>query len=751
MSLKEFTKEVFTRYGLTEDDIKVYLMYLRTPRATISEAFLSFEEGEIEYARVEQITNMLVEKSFLKRISGIVDRYIPLEPYFELFTNESEIFRNEIAKIKDNVLTDQSNRFDKLEAIQNKSIEEVEEAVKNQVEDFFTDSDSKNSSKKERIDKATARFTETSKALEANLHSIHNSLESELKNISQSFINDNETEINRAKDDLNKLIADLLGDFSNRIGELEKELKKDLDGHVERHKNIANELKPKMEQILEKYLERMDKVITDLKKRISNLLTEHINHVKSTTGKIESDVHLKMDDRHLKLREQVNSYRDRALTLLENLLNTSNMFSDFSEDITKQGLFFTKGKKRKFIERWDRIKNDVASLSRPFKDDFIDDCNSHIRATQTTVEELKTDVTDVMGKENTSLATETTDLDKRAQDEISAELETLATDMSGEIDTTLQSGVKDCNDTSIKLKDSLENKLKQHNKQYDEAINRHKDDSLKYYTKFDGEIKLKNDNWTKNVEGKFTNGKQECSGKIDAEIKLWNEESADMNTMLVNMLEDHKNKYQSNAGTLQNSLSTTTRDTIQNVKDAIADFTLQFMNSIDDVTELAETNEEKLKDIHTTSSSIPEISQVSTWHTIGLDALIACIKDAVYRTKSSIIIVTPVVLPEILQVLSEFAYQRKAARFMLTCHWDMQAYGDIVKKMMQLGNIQFRNLTSAGEYFAVTRDAEEVILAPYAEQETEVISIVSNHPAYAKLYSQFIGPIFQASSRPVKL
>ena len=751
MSLKEFTKEVFTRYGLTEDDMKVYLMYLRTPRATVSEAYLSFDEGEIEYTRVEEITNMLVEKKFLKQIDGIVNRYLPLEPYFELFTNESELFRNEIAKIKDNVLADQSNRFDKLEAIQNKTIEEVENAVSSQVTEFFEDSDSKNQSKKERIDRATARFTETSKALEANLHSINDNLNAELKKISQSFVSDNETEINRSKDDLTKLIAELLSDFSNKIKDLEKELKKDLDGHVDRHQTISNELKPKMEQILEKYLERMDKVINDLKKRISNLLTEHKNHVKSTTGKVESDIHIQMDDRHLKLREQVNTYRDRALTLLENLLSTSNMFSNFSEEMAKQGIFFFKGKRQKYVDRWNRIAKEVTSISSPFKDDYINDCNEYIRTTQTTVDDLKTDITDVMSKENSSLATETTDLDKKAQDEISAELEVLATDMAGEIDNTLRSGVKDCSDTSIKLKDSLENTLKQHSKQYDEAINRHKDDALKNYDKFDGEIKLKNQNWTTNVDGKFSRGKQDSSEKIDAEITLWNEESADMNQMLTDMLEDHKNKYKTNAETLQNSLSTTTRDNIQNIKDAIADFTLQFMNSIDDSTELAETNENKLEDIHTASSSIPEISPVATWHTIGRDSLIAAMKDAIYRTKSSVIIVTPVVIPEILQILSEFAYQRKAARFMLTSHWDMQTYGDIVKKMMQLGNIQFRNLTTAGEYFALTRDAEEVILAPYSDKDADIISIVSNSAAYARLYSQFIGPIFQAQSRPVKL
>jgi hypothetical protein len=751
MSLKEFTKEVFTRYGLTEDDIKVYLAYLRTPMATLSEAYLSVEEDEIEYERVEQITQMLVEKSFLKRIEGIVDRFIPLEPYFELFVNESENFRNEIAKIKDNVLADQSSRFERLEEIQNNSIGEVESAVSAQIKEFFDDSDNKNLNKKERIDKAKSRFTETSKELEKNIHSIKDSLNEELKKISQSFINDNESEINRSRDDINRIISELIDDFSKRINNLEIELKKDLDEHVERHRNIANELKPKMEQILEKYLERMDKIVDDLKKRISRLLGEHISQIKSTTSKIESDTHSTVDEKHSKLRDQITDYRNRALTLLKNLLNTSNKFSNFSEEMANQGIFFFKSKRQKYVDRWNIIEKDVASLSRNFKDEYVNESNLYVKDTQSTIDQLKSDISEIIVKENNSISTETNDLDKRAQDEISAELETLATDMAGEIDNTLQNGVKDCSDTTIKLKDSLESSLKQHSKQYDDAVNGHKDSSLKHYNDFNEEIKRKNAAWTENVDSKFTEGKNDCSEKIDGEITLWNEETADLNKMIADMLEDHKRKYNSNTEKLQNSLSETTRDTIQNVKDAIADFTLQFMNSIDDSTELAETNEEKLKDIYNSSSSIPEISKVTTWHTIGREALIAAIKDAVYRTKSSIIIVTPVVVPEVLQIISEFAYQRKAARFMITTQWDINQYGEIIKKMLQLGNIQFRNLSTAGEYYAVTRDAEEVILCPYSKNEAEMISIVSNMSAYARLYSQFIGPIFQANSRPLKL
>ena len=128
----------------------------------------------------------------------------------------------------------------------------------------------------------------------------------------------------------------------------------------------------------------------------------------------------------------------------------------------------------------------------------------------------------------------------------------------------------------------------------------------------------------------------------------------------------------------------------------------------------------------------------------------ATIKGAIYRVKSSIIIVTPVVVPEILQVVSEYAFQKKAARFMLTSQFPLDQYSGIIKKMKQLGNVQFRQLQRAADFYAVTRDAEEVILCPHSEKESEMIAVVSNQQAYSVLYSQFIGPIFQANSRPIK-
>ncbi|MHA2287387.1 MAG: hypothetical protein ACXABG_01245 [Promethearchaeota archaeon] len=751
MSLKEFTKEIFTRYGFTEDQINVYIVYLRVPRATSSEVYLSLaeEHPELTYESVLEITDWLVEKDFLKKVSGIVDRYIPLEPFFELYIGESKVFRDEIAKIKDSILADQSNRFEKLEAIQDKSINEVETAVGDQLNAFFDDSDKKNNNKRDRINSSRNRFTDTSKTLEENLHSIMDTLDSDIKNISDTRVKENESMVNNTKDGLTGLIANLLADFSKRVEDLEKELKSDLDDHVDRHQTIANDLKPRLEQILEKYLERMDKIIVDLKERISNLLKEHLNHLKNTTDTLQTNLKATVDERHRVLTTQTNDFKSMTLTLIDNLLEHANRFTDFTEEMAKKG-FFWMGKKKKYKARHETTIQNILKYTEPMKDDFTNTSEDYIKNTRETTDGLKSDVTDIMTNENDNVVSETTDLDHKAQETINVQLETLATDMAGEIDTTLQSGVKDCSDTTVKLKDSLEDSLKTHHRQYDEAINRHKEESLRNYSTFDTDVKRIKDDWIRDLDDKFTGGKRDTSDKITAEINLWGDESADLDRNLSEMLIDHKTKYEDNAKALQGSLSTTTRDTTQNIKDAIADFTLQFMNSIDDATEIAEKNESKLGDIHDASSSIPEIQDITTWQVVGRDALVAAIKDAIYRVKSSIIIVMPYVIPEILQVISEYAYQKKAVRFMLTSRFEMSQYGDIIRKMMGLGNIQFRQLSGAGEFFALTRDAEEVIIGPATDKEGEMISVVSNQTAFSILYSQFIGPIFQANSRPIK-
>ena len=62
------------------------------------------EKFEHEHAKIEEITENLVEKGFLKRIEGMIPRYIPLEPYFSFFTKNHDKSKKDVSKIRDFVL-----------------------------------------------------------------------------------------------------------------------------------------------------------------------------------------------------------------------------------------------------------------------------------------------------------------------------------------------------------------------------------------------------------------------------------------------------------------------------------------------------------------------------------------------------------------------------------------------------------------------------------------------------------------------
>jgi len=848
MSLKEFTKEVFTEYGFTEDMIGVYLTFLRLPRATISQVYMyinkdkdiAFESLEADLQKITEITADLVSKGFLKKIPGIVDRYIPLEPFFELIIRQSKVLRDEISKTKDDVLADQSNRFETLEGIQDNTINEVTNAVETQVNDFFVDSDKKETYKKEKIEAANKRLTDTlksvenelhgtvdkdyselksdideldyeenseldkisethnkaTKTLEFNFHNILNTLNETVKNISSTFVDTSENGTTTAKNDINSIIKALLDDFLNRVSNLETELKKDLDSHVDHHKDEAADLKPKMEKILEKYMDQMNKVIVDLKERIDTLFKEHISTLNKTSTQLQERVKDHVENRHKTLENQVTQFRDTTLTLMDNLVTTSEKLTDLSSELKKRGAAFKAlfaGKHKKYKAIYKEIQLKVETISDKLKQEFSQSTELYIEDTSKTTRDLKNDVTTTISLENEEFNKQTTDLNSRAQSTIDADMGPLANDLVGEVESTIDEGVKHCSDTSLKLKDSLETSLNQHHDDYNKAITRHNDVTIKHYNDSDADVKRLNTDFVKDMDIKFNAGvsdvtnevniqikdidthrdnyrikqremfderlskirddfdrsKQSTTSKVDGEINFFNNDCSELDKNLYDMLEDHKNKYKENATTLQSSLSNTVKDTIQNVKDAIADFTLTFMNSIDDCNETAEKNEEKLNDIDQASGAIPEIKKVNTWHTIGVEALIAAIKDTIHRTKSSIIIVTPIVIPEILQLISQVAFQKKAARFLLTSHWNLAQYGDIITKMKTLGNIQFRQLKSKGDFYAVTRDAEEVLLAPASKKDEDIVAVISEEEGYAILYSQFIGPIFQANSRPI--
>lgn len=872
MSLKQETNEIFTRYGLNDQEVKILLAFLGNPQATIS---MIAGLLEIDYETVKNTAVKLVKEGFIAEVSGIIPRFIPLEPYFTLFLKESSVFREQIEKIKDAVLEDQSKRFKSLEDTKGNAISGIDTAVKSQVEKFFRQSDEHDANKQNVIETARDRFTKETKALEntlhkrieddfseldkdikqmdtysakvwddhstkftkdntdlnntldqisdaqvsqtktleKNLHSIIDALNSNLKSIANGFISKYEGGITNAKSEINKIIADLLKDFTERVNNLENEIKKDLDNHVTKHKDNATALKPTLEEILAKYMDRMHKVVEDLKRQITKLLLEHTDHLNDTTKKMEKSLKERVDVRQDELVGQVKSFEDNTVVLIDNLADISSKLTDLGEILAKRGSAFKAlflGKHKRWVALREEIHERVTKLSGSMKSDFTASTATYIENTEKTKNSFKSEIEKILIDENGLLKQKSEELDKKAQNTVNAELEGLAADLSTEIDNTMKKNIEHCKDTTIKLKDSVSSSFKTHKENYNTAITRHNKNSIDHYDNCDRDVKNKVDGWYSEMDGKhkkaktdistetegqiaainkhrtstkdknvehsktfendkettkkkqkdiytartakirtdFDTSKKDISEKINKEIELFTKECKETNDKLHAMLEDHKSKYQETATILQQSLTKTVTDNTKETRDAIADFTLQYMNSIDEGIEAANVNETKLTDISTASAKTADVTKTKTWHIVGLPAIIEFVAESLKRVKSSIVIVTHEVVPKILEALSVTAYEKKHAKFLYTTAWSPE-YDPIINKMKSLGNIQFRQLKSRGEYIGITREAEEVLLAPIQKDEANIVAIVSTEDGYCKLFSPIVGSTFIANSRVI--
>lgn len=873
MKQKEIPKEVFANYGLTDEEIAIYLTFMEQQQATTADVAVTLG---LDYKVVAAVVSKLEQIKFLRKASGIVERFIPTEPFLEMFIAEGKRFREQVAKIKSSAMADQSKQYTRLDGIKEKNTGEVDNAVDTQVKAFFKDSDQHDADKKGVIDGANSRFSSTAQqlekdlhstvderftevktdveqmrddaakvwddnaakfngdndtlnkelaeitakhvdqtnALEANLHKMLDDLNAKVQEISAGFVSKFEGGITEGKAKINQIVDGMLADFKGRVQKLEVELKKDLDNYVEWHKDNTNSLTPKLQEILEKYLTRMNQVVEKFKNDFSRMLLEHQDQLKTRTNQLATNLKERVGQRHKELSDQVKNFETNTVTLIDNLKDIADKLSDLSNILASRGsawkaLFLSKHKD--YVALKEEVTERISGLAGEMKDLFIASTSTYIKETGATSTALQGEIDTKTSEQYAILKKESETLDRKAQETVNAELEGLAGDLSGEIDKTLRANIEKARDTTTKLKDSLENSLHTHHDDYNKAIEVHRKNSLTHFSDCDADTKAKNTQYLADLDGEFTRvkgdattekttqnkdvqdflkkeqdknnthsktfnkdtadtktkqagiykdrlakvrsdwdtAKANVTEKITGETTLFNKECTDTDAKLHAMLEDHKGKYKENATNLQQQLNTMVADNVQSIKDTIADFTLQFMNTLDETRDVSEKSEEKLTQVLNASLAYIEQAPVSTWHVIGTQAIIHHFQAAMDHVKSTVVIVTPTVVPEVLEKLSEIAYRKKAARFMYTTSWDLQTYNDIINKMKTFGNIQFRQLKGKGDYWAVTRDAEEVILAPAGDKEEAIIGIVSTDPGYSSLYSQFIGPVFLANSRPI--
>lgn len=133
----------------------------------------------------------------------------------------------------------------------------------------------------------------------------------------------------------------------------------------------------------------------------------------------------------------------------------------------------------------------------------------------------------------------------------------------------------------------------------------------------------------------------------------------------------------------------------------------------------------------------------------GLEEFKQLVINNICNTQTSIHIILPLVFPEFLRDVSEHAYKKKEANFIVISQWDMIMYGEILSKIVALGNVQIRHSAITETFFGLLRDNKELILTPISNNLEKLLSIRIKVPEIIEFFKQSVFPISGAHSRPI--
>jgi sugar-specific transcriptional regulator TrmB len=144
----------------------------------------------------------------------------------------------------------------------------------------------------------------------------------------------------------------------------------------------------------------------------------------------------------------------------------------------------------------------------------------------------------------------------------------------------------------------------------------------------------------------------------------------------------------------------------------------------------------------------PMFGGEKSWPLVTKVALMSHVQDMIKRTKSHIMIMLPTVSDA---PLEEIPKVKKATRVTLVVgetkgdEKQMQALAEIAK----MGNVSLRASTDLSCY-GCSKDSEEILFAPMAQKDTELVGLVSIGDPYIELFEKILTPALLGSSYDLK-
>lgn len=180
--------------------------------------------------------------------------------------------------------------------------------------------------------------------------------------------------------------------------------------------------------------------------------------------------------------------------------------------------------------------------------------------------------------------------------------------------------------------------------------------------------------------------------------------------------------------------------------------TLQLFSSktepiLDSLRNQASGTEQTLTGLWETLSTLQPSEAERTWRIVTCEGIQNHLLEMFRRVNETVTLVYPS-FEEV--PIDELSKVKPESRVHVITTLDGEKHRTNVKKLLQQGNIRIWDNPDM-KFYGGSRDGEEVLIAPTAVDQGEIVAVVSDQPSYISLFNRTLGPRWISASQEIRL
>jgi sugar-specific transcriptional regulator TrmB len=210
----------------------------------------------------------------------------------------------------------------------------------------------------------------------------------------------------------------------------------------------------------------------------------------------------------------------------------------------------------------------------------------------------------------------------------------------------------------------------------------------------------------------------------------------------------HQTRYENTLNTMNSALVGYIDKNEALIKEQAKSFLADFRANIDRLAKVSASVDWVLQSAWMELDKVPILTGDKTWPVATKAAIMTHIKDMIKRTKSHIMIMLPTLSEAPIEEISRIKRTVRVALIVGEPKAD-ENQAQLVAGLSKMGNVSLRASADL-VYFGCSKDSEEILFAPTAQKDSDLVGLASVEDGYIDLFEKILTPALLGSSYDMK-